>query len=260
MISVVICSIDAAKFARASESFAARLAGTPHEIVGIHDAKSLAEGYTRGFARSRGETVVFSHDDVSIASEDFAGALGRALAQVDVVGIAGTTKVVGAYWPAAGHPHLRGWVTVPMRDGGYSVNIYGIDAAISTELQGIDGCLFAARRDVVEKVGFDAGTFDAFHGYDLDFSFSAHRAGYRIGTSAEIVAIHASTGAFDDAWKVYADRFEAKHRDALPAGFTPAPWQLARIRVSDPAAIATRFPLARLIEITAKLRGGAVGV
>jgi 8-oxo-dGTP pyrophosphatase MutT (NUDIX family) len=256
MITVVICSVDAEKFARASASYAARLAGTPHEIVGIHDAQSLAEGYTRGFARSRGDLMVFSHDDVIIASDDFAGALVRALAQVDVVGVAGTTRVVGAYWPAAGHPHLRGWVTVPIRDGGYSVNIYGIDAAVSTGLQGIDGCLFAARREVVENVGFDADTFDAFHGYDLDFSFSAHRAGHRIGTSAEIVAIHASTGAFDDAWKVYADRFEAKHRDALPAGFTPAPWQLARIRVRDTAAIVAQFPLSRLMDITAKLRAG----
>jgi hypothetical protein len=254
MISVVICSIDAAKFARARANFAGRLAGTPHEIVGIHDAKSLAEGYTRGFARAKGEIVVFSHDDVAIASGDFAGALGRALSQLDLVGIAGTTRVIGAFWPAAGHPYLRGWVTVPMRDGGYSVNIYGVDAPVSSGLQGIDGCLFAARREVVSKVGFDAATFDAFHGYDLDFSFSAFRAGYRVGTSAEIVAIHASTGVYDDAWKVYANRFEAKHRDALPAGITPAPWQLARIRVSDPAGIAAQFPVARLIEISAKLR------
>ena len=141
-----------------------------------------------------------------------------------------------------------------MRDGGYSVNIYGIDAPVSTGLQGVDGCLFAARREVVAQVGFDAATFDAFHGYDLDFSFSAHRAGFRVGTSAEIVAIHASTGVFDDAWKVYAERFERKYRDVLPAGITSAPWQLARIRVSDPAVIATQFPLARLVEISSKLR------
>lgn len=254
MLSVVMCSIDAARFARASTNYAERLAGTAHEIVGIHDARSLAEGYTRGFARARGDVVVFSHDDVAIASGDFAGALERALAQVDVVGIAGTTRVISAYWPAAGHPHLRGWVTVPMRDGGYSVNIYGVDAPVSTGLQGIDGCLFATRREVVEKVGFDAATFDAFHGYDLDFSFSAHRAGHRVGTSAEIVAIHASTGTFDDAWKVYADRFVAKHRDALPADVALAPWHLARIRVNDPAAIAQQFPVARLIEISAQLR------
>jgi len=253
-ISVVICSIDAAKFARASANYGARLADAPHEIVGIHDAKSLAEGYTRGFARAQGEIVVFSHDDVTIASGDFAGALRRALAAVDIVGIAGTTRVVSAFWPAAGHPYLRGWVTVPMRDGGYWVNIYGIDAPVSTGLQGIDGCLFAARREVVAKVGFDAATFDAFHGYDLDFSFSAHRAGFRLGTSAEIVAIHASTGIYDDAWKVYAERFEAKHRDALTAGFTPAPWQLARIRIGDPGTIAAQFPVARLVEISAKLR------
>ena len=100
MISVVICSIDATKFARVTANFRERLADRPHEVIGIHDARSLAEGYNRGLRQARGDVVVFSHDDVAILSPDFGGALERALQRLDVVGVVGTTEVRSANWPA----------------------------------------------------------------------------------------------------------------------------------------------------------------
>jgi hypothetical protein len=253
VLSVVICSIDAAKFAAVTANFGERLAGRPHQIIGIHDARSLAEGYNRGLRQARGDVVIFSHDDVAIVSPDLAGALARALAQLDVVGVVGTTQVVDAYWPTAGNPHLRGWVSVPAADGRCFVNVYGVDGAISTGVQGLDGFLFAARREVATAVAFDAATFDGWHGYDIDFSFSAHRAGYRVGTTAEIAAIHASIGKYDDAWTRCAERFLAKHRSALPAPRAMAPWKAARIEVPSRDVIAARFPVARLVEISAPL-------
>jgi hypothetical protein len=65
-LSIVICSIDARKFERVSQNYRQRFAGRDVEIVGIHDARSLAEGYNRGIARSRGERVILSHDDIEI--------------------------------------------------------------------------------------------------------------------------------------------------------------------------------------------------
>ena len=40
--SVIICSIDALKFAQVSACYEQLLDGFPHEIIGIHDARSLA--------------------------------------------------------------------------------------------------------------------------------------------------------------------------------------------------------------------------
>ena len=70
----------------------------------------------------------------------------------------------------------------------------GYDGPLTAGLQGLDGMFFIARRAVVEAVPFDEETFDGFHGYDLDFSFAAHLAGFSVGTSAEIAVIHASGG------------------------------------------------------------------
>jgi GT2 family glycosyltransferase len=255
--SVVICSIDPARYARVTGLYDELLASCAHEIIGIHDARSLAEGYTRGFQRSNGEIVVFSHDDVDIASADVPGALMRALRELDVAGICGTSKLQNAFWPSAGHPWLHGWVSVPSAGGpGYLVHIYGIDGAIAGGLQGLDGMFFAVRRSVLEKVSFDATTFDGFHGYDVDFTFAAALAGFRVGTTAEIALIHASSGTYPPAWDVYRDRFAAKYRDNLAqdAGHKPS---FARILVPERADIVRQFPRERLEAITRHLRSRA---
>ena len=51
-ISVVICSIDPRKFERVTASYRQRFAGHALEIIGVHDARSLAEGYNRAATRA----------------------------------------------------------------------------------------------------------------------------------------------------------------------------------------------------------------
>jgi hypothetical protein len=74
----------------------------------------------------------------------------------------------------------------------------------------------AARRQVVEAIPFDAVTFDNFHHYDLDFSYRAHLAGFKIVVPWDILIFHASRGAYDSVWERYSERFLAKHGATLP--------------------------------------------
>jgi len=261
-ISVLICSIDAAKYARVTANYTRALADHPHEIIGIHDARSLAEGYNRAVRKSRGDLLLFSHDDVEIASGGLAAAIVRASKALDVIGVVGTSKVLSGYWPAAGHPFLHGWLAQPAPGGPsgaqrFYVGVFGVDGPLTTGLQGLDGMFFIARRVVVEAVPFDEETFDGFHGYDLDFSFAAHLAGFSVGASAEIAVIHASGGSFGDAWQHYANRFAEKHRERLPAEVFPAKWSFARMVVESRDAIVRDFPLERLMAITGQLRAAA---
>jgi hypothetical protein len=46
------------KFAAASANLSKLLSGEQFEFIRIDDAKSMCEGYNRGVARSRGETVI----------------------------------------------------------------------------------------------------------------------------------------------------------------------------------------------------------
>ena len=256
LLTLVVCSIDAARYERCIARYRELFGAADHEIIGIHDAASLASAYNWAARRASGELVVFSHDDVDIVSADLVPALRHAMRSLDVVGVAGTSRVVDAYWPRAGAPHLHGWMASPGPDG-YTVNIYGVDDLVSPGLEALDGMFFAATAEVLERVRFDETTFDGFHGYDLDFTFRAHQAGFRVGTCAAIALIHASAGGFGADWARYAERFATKHRGALEGRVASRSWPMAAIKVATREDVARLFPLATLRDVTARLREGA---
>ena len=94
MISIIICSITAHKLALVTANFKAVLGAAPYEIIDIHDARSLSEGYNRGIARSRGDIVIFCHDDIEILTPAFYQLLCNHLETYDVVGCAGTNCLI----------------------------------------------------------------------------------------------------------------------------------------------------------------------
>jgi GT2 family glycosyltransferase len=212
LISFVICSIDDDKFNRVGRQIEQAMAGTPYEIVGIHDAKSLCEGYNRGAARARGELLVFCHDDIEILDTHFRARLTHALAQFDVVGVAGTVQLGCRAWSWAGHPHLHGWVGQPVEDSDpFALCVFGLGPALAGGMQAIDGVLIAMRRNIYNQIGFDDQRFDGFHFYDLDFSYRAYRAGLRVGVARDLLLFHLSYGSPDAAWHRYAEVFREKH-------------------------------------------------
>jgi hypothetical protein len=231
LVSVVACSIDAAKFARMSASYAERLAGVPHEIVGIHDARSLCEGYNRGLARARGDVVIFSHDDIEIVSPDFAARLADALAQADLVGVAGTSRLVGASWWAAGLAFKHGQVAHP-RAGRWLATVFDAGPRLAPGMQALDGVFLAARRDALDGLAFDQDAFDGWHLYDVDFTFGAHRAGRRLAVCRDLLLRHHSSGSYDAAWEEYAALFIAKRGSEL----APAPPRNPLLELKVPIA------------------------
>ena len=148
------------------------------------------------------------------------------MAAVDVLGIAGTTTLTGPAYAWAGRPSVRGWLFHQSRDGLYDAAIFDLDAGLATDIVALDGAFFCARREAVERVGFDSDTFDGFHLYDIDFSYRAHLAGFRIGVTHDIVIAHESVGNFNEIWKIYADRFMAKfpalRGERIPVSLTRA--------------------------------------
>ncbi len=209
-ISIVTCSIDDTRFNRASKSYAKALAGWPHEIVRISDARSLAEGYTRGTERASYPIIIFSHDDVEILTSDFGSRLARHLASCDIVGIAGATKAAGPAWSHAGHPHLHGCVVGPTATG-LEVQVFSVRGPLIGRIQVLDGVFLAMRREIAAQVGWDAETFDGFHGYDVDFTLRAATSGLRLAVATDLGVLHHSRGHFGDAWRVAADKLKRKH-------------------------------------------------
>lgn len=223
-ISAIICSIDPAKFARVTANLGVLLAGADHEIIGIHDARSLCEGYARGLARSRGELVVLCHDDIEILAGDFEARLRRHLAEHDLIGVVGTSRMAGATWVQSGWPHQHGVIVhaVP-GERPYRVEVYAAAAPVVAGIQTLDGVFIAGRRAALEAVGFDTATFDGFHLYDMDVTLRAHRAGLRLAACGDLALVHQSRGRLDATWQVHARRFLEKHQAHLPPAASPGP-------------------------------------
>jgi glycosyltransferase involved in cell wall biosynthesis len=194
------------------------MAGTPCEIVGIHDARSLCEGYNRGAARARGQLLVFCHDDIQILDRQFRPRLTHALAQFDAVGVAGNSLLCGPAWNCAAHPHLHGWIGGPLDDPEpVALTVYGIGPALAQSIQALDGVFIAIRRTAYEQIRFDELRFDGFHFYDLDFSYRAYRAGLRVAVLRDLLLLHQSGGSLDAGWQRYAKTFQEKFPE-IPSG------------------------------------------
>jgi tetratricopeptide (TPR) repeat protein len=218
--TIVVCSPDEARSAAARARLAPLVRDGLDELLPVVAPASLASAYNGAARAARHEHLLFVHDDVDFISAAPLAALEAALRQADVVGLAGSQRASGPAVLWAGHPHLHGWVSYPASRGdGLEAAPLSLRSGVIDGMQALDGLLVACRREVVLGVGFDAATFDGFHFYDLDFCVRAHRAGYRLAVTTEVLAVHASRGAFGDDWQRYRERFQAKFPElSEPAG------------------------------------------
>ncbi len=253
-MSIVICSIDAAKFERVCANYRRLYGSQPIEIIGIHDARSLAEGYNRGIARARADLLILSHDDIELLSADFAARLEHHLSLFDLIGIAGTTRLIEGRWAGAGDPYIYTLITSPFPEtAGYATVLLGGGPLVVPGIQALDGVFMAMRRDVALATPFDATTFDHFHHYDLDFSLRAFQSGAKLAVCRDLVLIHESTGRYDPAWEEYKRRFEVKHRAHLPATWSAREGARASFSAASREEVAARCAPTLLARIAAEI-------
>jgi GT2 family glycosyltransferase len=220
LISVIICSIDSGKYDAVCANLRERLVDVTYEIIGIHDAKSLSEGYNRGIDRSQGDILIFCHDDIEIISPSFSSLLREHLLTFDVIGCAGTVRLTDSKWVSSGDPYVHGVVACPVGRTWpaerFDVWLWGgVELTQIADIQALDGFFMAARRHVVDSVRFDEKLFDGFHLYDTDFSYAAFSRGFELAVCKDILIAHQSGGNFGDVYKTYADRFREKYKESL---------------------------------------------
>ena len=227
MISLIMCSRDDARFAAVSATYAPALAGVEHEVIRIPDARSMSEGYNRALVQSKGDLLLLSHDDIELLTpKEFVPRLLGHMQRFDVLGVAGTTRLMGPAWFNAGPPFLYGQVVHPDPEPGhYRVSLFNAPARAMGHMQAVDGVLMCVRRQVFERIRFDE-RYTSFHLYDIDFSFSAHRAGFSIGVACDLDLHHKSAGSFrDPEWEKAGHQFIAKYEKQLVPPDFPVKWQ-----------------------------------
>jgi len=256
VISFVVCSVDASKLAAFANSLAGAAGAAACELVDVRGAPSLCAGWTEGLERAKGDTVVFCHDDIELFAPDLPARVARHLERFDVVGVAGTDRCVGMDWSEAGIEHAWGAV-VHDPGGAPTLCFYGAPAGADAVggIQAMDGVFLATTRAVARAVGFDAATFDGWHGYDADFSFRAHLAGFRLGVALDLPVVHRSMGRVDEARVRYHRRFADKHAARLASG--RGPWVDLRVPIVVPDGIAAAFDRTNLERLHARSRDEA---
>ena len=241
-LSFIICSINDERFDAICANIARCVTGITYEVVRARNAKSLTAAYNRGIEMSRGELLVFCHDDIEIMQADFGQRLLADFEQYDVFGVAGTSRMVDGYWGTAGQPLLFGQVLQKDQDkDGYTLYMFDFHDKPMPQIQGLDGLFIAARREAAEHIGFDQERFDGFHLYDADFSFRAHLAGLRVGVSRWILLFHQSHGDKNAEWQRGMDRFQEKFREVLPVDWESGPAYTLNVSVADKAGVLPAF-------------------
>ncbi len=201
-VSAIICSNRPHYFAAIERALKSQFARHDVELIGIHDATSLCEGYNRGAARALGDVLIFCHDDIEFVHDDFGERVLSHLTNHDVIGVAGASKLVDADWGHAGMPHVHGQIIhKPPGQADFLYFAAGLQAPIVENIHALDGVFIGMQRRVWEAIKFDDATFNAFHVYDIDFTYRAHLAGFRNAVPMDLLLIHFSIGGYDLKWQ-----------------------------------------------------------
>lgn len=233
LVSVGFCSVQPEREKRARESIERALRPAACEFIVVRDARSLAEGLNRILDAARGDVVILCHDDIEVLSPRLDLRIAEALAQADIVGVAGSDRAGGPAVLWSGHPHVHGWVSYP-RGAEVEVAPLSLREGILGGMQALDGVFIAMPGATARRLRFDDATFDGFHFYDLDFTYRAHASGLRLAVSTDILLLHASEGRFEDDWKRYAQRFLDKFPQLRAPQGKPH-WYGARLAGRGPA-------------------------
>jgi hypothetical protein len=224
-IDMIVCSIDTRRLDRLKASLK-KTWGTNYNLIHISDAKSLAEGYTRGLAMSSAEHVVLCHDDIEFLdipvlagmAHTWPERIAHHLKTFDVIGVAGTSKLTTTVVMGSGTGHVHGWISHPsdepgtlknLTPTGYIAGLFSSQTA-PIKVEALDGVFIAARRSVFNRVQFDSVTFNGFHGYDIDLTYRCYQAGLNIAVCPDLWLMHLSAGHFGDQWVEYSKRLLKK--------------------------------------------------
>ncbi len=222
-ISIIVCSIDDARFEAFRAECAAAFFDEAYEIIRVNDARSMCEGYNRGMADASGDILIFCHDDIELLFTDGAARLSLALASADVICCVGSDECVGPSWIYSSVESMQGSMAMPMDDGRYVVSIVGVPDD-QRPLRTCDGFFIACRAHVARELRWNDGTFTHFHMYDGDFCIRASNAGFRVQVARALPVSHRSPGAYDEHWQHEAKKFNQTHGIKTLHVNPPNPW------------------------------------
>lgn len=182
----------------------------------INQGESLTKFYNKGLKEASNDIIVFCHDDIIFNTKNWGKKLLNHFKKTDygILGVAGTTHMseTGRWWDdntkmmgQVRHTHEgRYW------DSKYCSN-FG-DKVLESIL--VDGLFFAVKKDRLSNKFNEE--FNGFHFYEIDFCFSNHLDGTKVGVMSDIRITHKSIGMTNEEWENNRKQFANKYKKELP--------------------------------------------
>jgi hypothetical protein len=188
----------------------------------INKGEGLTKAYNRGLKQASNDIVVFMHDDIEFDTTGWGNKLIKHFnnnPEFGILGLAGTTDIPlsGRWWEdrnkmvgIVNHKHDgRKWESKYSRSWGNEIN----------QVITVDGLFFAVHKNRI-KNNFDENV-KGFHFYEIDFVFSNHLKGVKIGVMYNIRVTHKSIGETNEEWENNRLEFVKKFNDDLPEMLVP---------------------------------------
>lgn len=221
-ISVIICS----RREELDDSFRKNIVetiGWPHEIITINNSEnkfSIFEAYNIGIKESKGDCLVFLHEDIFIHTDGWGRILYEIFhedTQVGLIGIAGSkmkSKMPSAWWDCPADLRV---INIIQHIGESNIQIKrwhsGFNNKLEEEVAVIDGVFMALRKD--RSINFRTD-IEGYHNYDLNISLEYVLKKYRTLVTSRILIEHFSIGTLNKSWYISAIQFHKKYHNYLP--------------------------------------------
>lgn len=177
----------------------------------------LTELYNKALNEAENKIVIFLHDDIEFKKNNWINKIVKHFKrnpEYGIIGVAGSKEMPesGQWWENPARMYGRVYHT---QNGNTWLSEYSEDLGSNLEeVVLVDGVFFAVHTDrIKEKFNEEV---KGFHFYDVDFSFSNHLAGVKVGVCTDVKINHMSVGQTNDQWDNNRKEFVNRYSDVLP--------------------------------------------
>lgn len=213
--------------------------GCDHEINIIDNSKnkrSIFEAYNLGLKKSKGDYILFLHEDVFIQTSNWGEKLSNIFKKdkdIGLIGVAGAkvkSKMPSAWWDCPKENQVMYLIqhfknkTKELWDYGFILN-NDIEEVVV-----IDGVFMMMKR--IDQYEFDT-SFTGFHNYDIDLSIAVKKQKLKVVVTNLILLEHFSKGMINKSWLKSSIKLYNKHTKILPLSVTKKLNHLNKLEISN---------------------------
>lgn len=216
MFSIIICS-RTSELSKLVKDNIQKTIGVDYELVVIDNSGnkySIFSAYNEGVYKSKGEYLVFMHDDILYRTKDWGLSVIKYLLdeQVGAIGLFG-----GHYLPKneayVGDTHIVSGVFE--FQGKLQNNDRYLKGTRSIAVAALDGVWFSIRKDLFDYISFDE-MFSGFHFYDMDICMQINKLDRKLLVVKDILINHLSGGVINADFLKNQEQFYRKWDKELP--------------------------------------------